>query len=322
MVNQALNAPSLEDLQLLTVLAQTRSFTQTAARLSVSKASVSLRVTELERRMGLPLVSRTTRSVRLTDAGARLVDEITPSLHLIEQSWTAVRDQAGAPRGLVRVTAPVAFGRQRLAPLIPAFLAAYPEVRVELDLSDRMVRLAHEGFDLAVRHTQSPPDNHVAWALCPTRSWLVASPAYLADKSLPQHPAELADHQCLPYLRDSGPQTWAFEKDRAGSRAAAQRVTVAVGGSFRANNSEVLRAAVLGGAGIGLLPDFSVDQAVAQGDLTVVLPAWRPVGFFGDHIYAIRPFAPRVPRAVQVLVDHLRSGLAPARRLKPAAHRP
>ena len=301
------DTPSLEDLHLLTLLGQTRSFTQAAVRARVSKASVSLRIHALERQVGMPLVSRTTRAVRLTEAGARLVEDISPALAHIEQSWLRVRDQVGSPRGLVRVTAPVALGRQRLAPLIPAFIARYPEVRLELDLSDRLLKLAHEGFDLAVRHTQTPPDNHVAWPLCSSQSWLLASPDYLARQGMPRQPTDLAHHNCLLYLRDGAAQTWSF--DKPGARGAARHVTVAVQGSFKANNSEVLREAVLAGAGIGLLPDFSAEEAMAAGRLVAVLPAWRPVGFFGDHIYAIRPFSPQVPMAVRVLVEHLRAGM-------------
>lgn len=304
------DTPQLEDLHLLTVLAEARSFTRTALRLGISKASVSARVADLERRTGTPLVARTTRSVRLTEAGSRLVEDVAPALAHIAESWGRVKDDAGAPRGLVRLTAPVALGRQRLVPLLPAFLAAHPEVRLELDLSDRLVRLSQEGFDLAVRHVSAPPDNHVAWPLCDSRSHLVASADYLRRHGVPQQPADLAGHNCLPYLRDGASQTWSFQKK--GTRAAAGRVGVAVSGNFRANNSEVLREAVMAGAGIGLLPDFSAQEALAQGRLQTVLPGWTPVGFFGDRIWAIRPWAPHVPRAVQLLVAHLRQGMGSA----------
>ena len=176
------------DLHLLTVLAQTRSYTQAARRLGISKASVSMRIAELERAAGLPLVRRTTRSVGLTDAGLRLVDDTQGAFAQIEQSFGRVRDQAGQPRGLVRVTAPVALGRQRIAPTLPDFIRRYPEIRIDLDLSDRLINLAQEGFDLAIRHVEAPPDTHVAWTLCPTRSLLVASPDYLRRHGAPQHP--------------------------------------------------------------------------------------------------------------------------------------
>jgi DNA-binding transcriptional LysR family regulator len=304
-------APVLADLHLLTVVAQTRSFTQTARRLGVSKASVSMRISELERIVGVPLVLRTTRSVVLTPAGMQLVDDTQASFTRIEQSFASVKDLAGTPRGLVRVTAPVALGRQRVAPLLPQFLHRYPDIRLELDLTDRFVNLAQEGFDLAIRHTHAPPDTHVAWVLCESRSLLVASQHYLSRHGMPAHPSDLASHACLLYMRETAAHSWSFERQRR--RGGTQRLTVPVSGPFKANNSEVLREAVLGGLGIGLLPDFSVAGQPVPERLVPVLPAWKPVGFFGERLYAVRPWAAQIPRAVQSLVDHLRQALAPQR---------
>lgn len=295
-------------LHLLTVIARTGSFTRAAQRLSLSKAAVSQRVAELERSVGMTLVQRTTRSVRLTDAGQRLVDETAESFDRIARSVAGVRDLAGQPRGLVRVSAPVALGRQQVAPTLEAFFRRHPAVRVELELSDRVANLAHEGFDLAVRHTSAPPDNHVAWKLCDSRTLLVASAGYLRRRGAPAHPSELAAHDCLAYLR-TGPAVWWFEQRPRGAKDA-ERVSVAVQGPLRANNSELLRDAVLSGLGIAQVPDFSAAAALRAGRLREVLPGWRPVGFFGDAVYAIRPWSPATPRAVQVLVEHLREQLA------------
>ena len=303
------STPAFADLHLLTVLSQTRSYTQAARRLGISKASVSMRIGDLERAAGLPLVRRTTRSVGLTEAGQRLVDDTQAAFAQIEQSFGNVRDQAGQPRGLVRVSAPVALGRQHIAPTLATFIQQYPEIRLELDLSDRLINLAQEGFDLAIRHSHAPPDTHVAWVLCDTGSLLVASPDYLARRGAPAHPHDLAQHDCLLYLRDTPVQSWAFGKLPA-PRKAAQPVVVTVRGPLRANNSEVLREAVLGGLGIGLLPDFTAAAHVRAGQLVQVLPTWRPQGFFGERLYAIRPWAPQVPRAVQCFVSHLRATLA------------
>lgn len=299
--------PAFADLHLLTVLGETRSYTQAARRLGISKASVSGRIAELERAAGVPLVRRTTRSVSLTQAGLQLADETRASFERIAQSFAGIRDLAGSPRGVVRVTAPVALGRQHVAPSLPAFFRQHPEIRLELDLSDRFVNLAQEGFDLAIRHTQAPPETHVAWQLCATRSLLVAGADYLRRHGTPAHPGELAQHACLAYLRDAAGQSWSFER---GSGRRSERVVVAVAGPLRANNSEVLRAAVVGGAGIGLLPDFTAMGHLAKGELVPVLPQWRPLGFFGDGLYAIRPWSPQVPRAVQCFVDHLRGAFA------------
>ena len=305
----ALAAPAFSELHLLTVLAQTRSYTQAARRLGISKASVSMRIAELERAAGVPLVRRTTRSVGLTQAGQQLVDDTQGAFTRIEQSFASIKDLAGTPRGLVRVSAPVALGRQHISPTLAAFLRSYPEIRLELDLSDRLVNLSQEGFDLAIRHAPAPPDTHVAWVLCPSRSLLVASSDYLRRHGTPSHPAELATHQCLLYLRATAGQSWAFERE-GGRRAASERVVIAVNGPLRANNSEVLREAVLGGVGIGMLPDFSAASYLGPRQLVRVLPQWQARGFFGEKLYAIRPWAPQVPRAVQCLVDHLRKTFA------------
>ena len=359
-------APLLADLHLLTILAATRSFTETARRLGISKASASMRITELERAAGLLLVRRTTRSVGLTEAGQQLVSDMQPAFNRISDGYTAARDLAGTPRGLVRVTAPVALGRQHLAPAVSSFLNAFPSIQIELELTDRFVNLASEGFDLAIRHTSNPPETHVAWVLCETRSVLLASRDYLARRGVPVHPSELTAHDCLLYLgQQSG--SWTFLRT-ANKKKAAERVGVTLAGKLKANNSEVLRDALLAGLGIGLLPDFSVPRNSAptlftscnarppQGsglawggpalrpvaptlftscnalppegvalardgparraarekhaELVQVLPDWQVQGFFGDRIYALRPWSAQVPRAVQCLVEHLRASLA------------
>lgn len=328
-------SPLLADLHLLTVLAATRSFTEAARRLGVSKASASMRISELERQAGVLLVRRSTRSVGLTEAGQQLVNDMLPAFSRIGESFTAVKDLVGTPRGLVRVTAPVALGRQHLGPAVAAFLQRFPEIHIELELTDRFVNLANEGFDLAIRHTNNPPETHVAWVLCETQSVLLASPAYLAQRGVPAHPSELAAHDCLLYLRGAGSAggnaggnaaNWTFvrqatktRRKSAGKDAAshtAEQVGVQVGvqvsGSLKVNNSEVLREALLAGLGIGLLPDFSLPPADAQGQapLVRVLPDWQAQGFFGERIYALRPWSAQVPKAVECLVAFLRGHFA------------
>lgn len=294
----------------LTVLAEQGSYTAAAARLGVSKAAMSQRVAELERLAGVALVQRTTRSVRLTEAGQRLVDQTRAAFEQIAQSFAQVRDLAEAPQGLLRVTAPVALARQQIVPLLPDFLRQYPQVRIELNLSDRLASLATEGFDLAIRHTASPPDTHVATLLCHTRSVLVATRTYLRRAGTPQQPSDLAGHNCLHYPRPQERPAWTFEPP-AQARAGLSRepMTVQVSGSLTANNSEALRDAALAGLGIALLPDFSAQAALQAGKLVPVLPAWTPVGSFADRIYAIRPYSAHVPRAVSLFVDYLRGAL-------------
>ncbi len=292
----------------LSVLAQQGSYTAAAARLGVSKAAVSQRIAELERAARVTLVQRTTRSVRLTEAGQRLVDDTRASFEQIAQSFEQVRDLAQQPSGLVRVTAPVALARQQLVPLLADFLRQHPQVRVELDLSDRLRPLATEGYDLAIRHTERAPDTHVAWPLCETASVLVATRTYLRRAGTPRVPADLQTHNCLHYPRSQETPVWTFvPRQKAQGR---ERVSVPVRGSLAANNSEALREAALVGAGIALLPDFSAQAALRKGLLVPVLPDWQVDGGFARHIWAIRPYTPHVPRAVAALVTHLREGLA------------
>ncbi len=302
-------SPLIADLHLLSVLAETKSFTETARRLGTSKASVSMRISELERAAGVLLVRRTTRSVGLTEAGQQLVNDIQPAFNRISESYTAARDLVGTPRGLVRVTAPVALGRQHLAQCVASFLMRYPDIHIELELTDRFVNLATEGFDLAIRHTNTPPDTHVAWVLCETRSILLASPDYLVRCGVPAHPSELMAHNCLLYLGNHA-DSWTFV--RSGRKKSDEKLGVNISGSLKANNSEVLREALQAGLGIGLLPDFSVrpSPTTCHPPLVQVLPDWQVQGFFGGRIYALRPWSPQVPKAVQCLVGHLRDSFA------------
>lgn len=292
----------------LNVLAQQGSYTAAATHLGVSKAAVSQRMAELERAARVPLVQRTTRSVRLTEAGQRLVDDTQASFEQIAQSFSQVRDLAEQPSGLMRLTAPVALARQQLMPLLTEFLRLHPQVRIELDMADRLRSLATEGFDLAIRHTERAPDTHVAWTLCDTASVLVATRAYLRRAGTPKAPTDLQQHNCLHYPRSQDTPVWSFTQ--AKSAKGRETVNVPVRGSLVANNSEALREAALAGAGIALLPDFSAQDALRKGQLVAVLPDWQVGGGFGRHIFAIRPYTPHVPRAVSALVTHLREGLA------------
>jgi len=293
----------------LTVLAEQGSYTAAAARLGVSKAAMSQRIAELERAAGVPLVQRTTRSVRFTEAGQRLVESTRPRYDEIANVFSTVREMAGVARGLVRVTAPVAFVRQQLVPRMSRFLRANPQVKVQLEVSDRLSSIATEGFDLAIRHSAQVPETHVAWKLCETHSVLVATRAYLKRRGRPAEPAELAAHDCLFYPRASASGVWTFEH-RAARKAQAGPVSVSVNGAFSANNSEALRDAALDDLGIALVPDFTAQGAVQAGKLEIVMPDWRPLGAFAEQLYVVRPYAPNVPRAVAVFVAYLRETFA------------
>jgi DNA-binding transcriptional LysR family regulator len=312
-INHCMESRNIEELWVhlhwLTTLAEQGTYTAAATRLGVSKAAMSQRIAELERAAGISLVQRTTRSVRLTEAGQQLVESTRSQYSQIAASFAQVRELSGVPRGLVRVTAPVAFARQQLVARLPSFLTTNPEVRVQLEVSDRLASLATEGFDLAIRHTAEPPDTHVAWKLCGTESVLVASRGYLRKRGTPADPNDLASHDCLFYPRSGGEVIWSFERKTARKRDA-KPVILPVNGPFSANNSETLRDAALEGLGIALVPDFTAQAAVQAGKLVVVLPDWRVTGAFAESLYILRPYASHVPRAVGLFVNYLREQFA------------
>jgi DNA-binding transcriptional LysR family regulator len=292
----------------LCVLAEQGSFTAAAQRVGVSKAAMSEHIRDLERSVGVSLVRRTTRSVQLTEAGHRLVSDTRQQYQQIAESFASVRDSAGVARGLIRVTAPVAFARQQLVPHLSEFLHANPEVKIQLEVSDRLSSLTHEGFDLAIRHSADVPETHVAWTLCATQSVIVATPQYLQERSTPSSPTDLRHHACLFYPRGQDQPEWTFERRTNG---ALERVTVPIDGPFAANNSEALRDAALDGLGITLLPDFSAQAALRSGKLLSLLPEWQPTGTFAKQLYIVRPYVSHVPRAVAVFIAYLRQRYAP-----------
>ena len=287
----------------LSVLEEQGTYTAAAARLGVSKSAVSQRISDLEKATGTRLVTRTTRSVRLTDAGQSLTREVRSAYAQIARSFSSVRDSAGEIRGLVRLTAPVAFARQQLVPHLSEFLQLYPQVRIQLDVSDTLSSLAAEGYDLAVRHGFQVPETHVAWKLCDTASVLVATREYLQRHGEPCEPGDLTAHNCLFYPRGADQPAWTFERN-------AERITVPIAGSFATNNSEALRDSALNHLGIALLPDFSAHAALASGTLVQVLEGWTLKGVFADEIYLIRPYSPHVPKSVSTLVGYLKNKLS------------
>lgn len=296
--------PLWAHLYCLCVLKQLGSFTATAQRLGISKAAVSQRIAELEKACGLPLVRRTTRSVQLTEAGYKLAENTKPNFENIAQHFATVQELATHPRGWLRITAPLAFSRQQLIPKLHGFISRYPEVQLDIQLSDDLLSLEQEAVDLAIRHTSSPPDSYVAWRLCQTRSMLVASTEYLAKHGTPLHPNDLVKHRCLHYPRAQRTATWMFEPQ---DLSIDQQLTVPITGAFVANNSEALRDIALLHQGIALVPDFSAHDALQKGHLVQVLANWRPTGAFGNFIYALRPYSAQVPLTVRLFVEYLRT---------------
>lgn len=289
----------------LTVLEEQQSYTRAAEKLSVSKSAISQKIRELERITGKTLVHRTTRNVSLSEDGLRIVGELSGPFGQIRDIFTEACDDEGPLRGTLRVTAPVAFSRQQLVPVIAPFLLQHPQLQLQLEVTDRLVSLGNEGFDLAIRHgsRECLPENHVAWPLCQTATLTVASAQYIKRFGNPETPDDLRHHHCLTYPRGSQRPHWTFES-RDGLST---RINVQIQGPLSTNNSESLREAVLSGLGIALLPDFSAREAICQGLVCEVLPDWRPVEVFAENLFVIRPYAPRVPRMVDTFCRYLKS---------------
>jgi DNA-binding transcriptional LysR family regulator len=211
--------------------------------------------------------------------------------------------QSATPRGLVRLAVPMTFGTKTLAPLLPEFLAAYPEVSIDLSLSDATIDLIGEGFDAAIRIATLPDSSLLARRMCDMPRHVVASPAYLAQHGRPTHPMDLADHACLGYTYLSTPGVWHF------SNAAGETASVRPTGPLRANNGDAVLPALLAGLGIADLPEFICGEALASGELEAVLTDWSQSQ---SGVYLVTPPGGPRPARVEVLLDYLAKKLGRA----------
>jgi DNA-binding transcriptional LysR family regulator len=307
--------PDFEGLAIFAKVVEIRSFAGAAGELKLSKATVSKAVSRIEARLGTRLINRTSRRFALTDAGRQLAARAARLLAEGEAAEDAARAQATVPRGLVRLTVPMSFGLLRVAPLLPEFLATYPEVLVDLHLSDAMVDLVGEGFDAAIRIAALPNSSLVARRLCEMPRYLVGSPTYLDKHGRPRHPLHLAQHRCIGYSHAMTAETWRFTK-------AGKSATVRPSGPLRVNNGDAMMPALIAGTGVGILPEFILRDALAAGRLEKLLPDWSlPPG----AVYWVMPPGGPRPRRVEVLGDFLVKNLArhpkPGRRADSASIR-
>ena len=285
---------------------EAKSFTGAAAKLGVSKSVVSARVAALEERLRVRLLQRTTRKLALTPEGLALYESCARVVAAADEA-ARVADGAGdEPRGVLRVDAPVAFAEDYLAEPMAAYLARYPDVRIEISLSDKFVHLVDEGIDVAVRVASSLRGaGLVARKLAADRTVLVGAPAYLARRGTPVVPGDLVHHDCLVYSLLKVSQEWRF-----GGAGRGQEVLVPIEPRFRAASGAVLRRAALAGMGLAVLPSFMVAPDLAAGRLCPVVASFLPTRL---GIYAaFPPGAPgprrgsqRVPPKVRAFVDVL-----------------
>src|SRR5690349_953107 len=289
----------MEDLAYMVTFARVvkaGSFAGAARRLKVTSSVASKHVAKLEKALGVRLLNRSTRKLSLTEAGAAYYEHCARIVEEVENSKTAIAQLQAAPRGLLRVTAPVTFANTRLGPILREFFARFPDVQIDLNASNRLVDLAEDGFDVAIRIARTLPPNVVARELRPVQWHLCGSPEYLEREGVPSHPANLTRHNCLTFPVPGTPVEWHFVRG-------SERVAVPVHGSLQSNMVEALHDLTVNGSGLTLLPGYIAGRDIREGKLRAVLADWQIES--GSSLYAVylptRYLAPKV----RVFVDFL-----------------
>lgn len=288
-----------EDMRLFCQVMESGSFTAAAEQLGLSKQFVSRRLIQLEDRLGVRLLNRSTRRLDVTPLGQSYYESALRLLGEVEQVEQGIAGQNSEPRGTLRLSAPLSFAMAHLGCLLPLFLQRHPHVSVEVDLSDRPVDLIGEGYDLVLRIGTLEDSTLIARRIGSVERVYCASPEYLAQRGKPLKPDDLGDHDCLPYGHGRQVQ-WRFL-----SKGKVQSVNVS--GRMRVNNGELLRDTAIAGLGVTYLPTFIVADALQDGRLVTVLEAFAPEALTLSAVY---PQHRQSARPVQALVEFLRERLA------------
>lgn len=293
------------DMRTFVSVVENQSFAAAAAQLGVVKSAVSRRVSDLEARLGVRLLNRTTRQFSLTEAGAAFHDRCVALLAAVEEAEEEASQGASRVAGRLRISGPMSFGVHCLAPDIGEFLERHPGLEIDLDLNDRIIDLIREGFDLAVRISRLKDSTLVARRIAPIRHAFCASPAYLERFGVPAAPDELKAHKGLMYSNVDSRSYWQVRDPRTGALR-----SVDVPCALRVNNGDAMREAAIAGFGIVVLPTFIVHRAVRAGDLRVFLTEYEPPPI---ALHAVYPATRHVPARVRALIDFLvaRFGSAP-----------
>ncbi len=277
------------------------SFVAAAEATGLSKAAVSRHVADLERRLAVRLLHRTTRRLSLTDDGQQFLVRAKDLLATLDEAESEISSRSGEASGLLRINVPLTFGILHLAPLWGRFAALHPKVTLDISLSDRVVDLVDEGYDLAVRITNLPTSQLVSRQIASTRMVLCASPNYLARHGRPRHPAELAQHAVVSYSYWSSRDEWAFSSPEG------EPIAVRIHARIHANNGDTCRAAALDHQGIVLQPDFLVAQDLARGTLVELMPEFQAMTI-GIHV--VYPTRKHLPVKTRRMVDFLAGAFA------------
>ena len=289
--------PDFEGLAMFAKVAEEGSFAAAARAMGVSVATVSRAVTRLEERLGGRLFNRTSRRLALTDYGRTLAERASRIYADAQEAEDFAREASSRPRGLVKLAAPQSFGARWVAPLLPAFLRRYPDIAVDLHLTDVQIDLIGGGFDAALRIAVMEDSSLVARQIAPVRRFVVAAPAYIARHGRPQHPRDLGAHQCLSYLNRAKRETWRFAH-----RTTGEECPFTPAGPLRGTSVEALLPTVLEGLAIGEFPEFVATQYFPDKQLEPILTDWRlPEG----GLYFVTPTARARPAKVAALAEFL-----------------
>lgn len=271
------------------------SFVGAAARLGTSSGQASKLVSRLEAELGVRLLNRTTRAVAPTEAGRAYYERLRALLEEFDDLDLSIRNISQAPRGLLRMTAPLSFGKMELVPALNDFAARYPEIALDVSFSDRVIGLVDEGFDLAIRIGRPADSSLVSRKLCDVRVVVIGAPAYLAERGEPARPEDLAVHDCLIDTNYSDPDRWPFAE-------AGRARTVPVRGRIRYSNAEACVRAAEAGLGLARAPAFVAATSIRQGRVRALLEGFEtePYG-----IHALYPHSRHLAAKVRVLVDFL-----------------
>lgn len=291
------------EMQTFNAVIDAGSFVKAADALGMSKAAVSRYVGDLEARLGVRLLHRTTRRLSLTEEGQVFYARSKELLAGVDEAEAEITSRSGAASGLLRVNAPVTFGISHLAPLWGKFLDRHPKVKLDVTLSDRLVDLVEEGYDIAIRIATLPSSTLISKRLATTRMVLCASPQYLKARGVPRQPAELAGHSVISYSYWSTKDEWHFDGPQG-------RVSVKTDPCMHTNSGDTCRAAALAHQGVILQPTFLVGDDLAAGMLVELMPEFRAIEL---GIYAIYPTRKHVSPKVRALIDFLAEQFAQTR---------
>lgn len=290
----------LASLKAFITVVEEGGFAPAGRHLSIATSSVTRKVDALERTLGTQLVTRSTRNLVLTTAGHAYFEHAVRIINDLESANQEARDHSGEPRGTLRVSLPVSYSRQYIAPLLATFSRQYPLITLDLTFTDDVVDLVEKRLDLSIRLGKVDSPNLIARKLLAQRRLVCASPALLAEQGEPTVPEELSRFNCLMFSYSSGKTRWYFRRE--------EKESVSVKGTLKCNNSDILREAVLSGYGIALLPDWLVGSDITEGKLVQLLSDWRAEVSDTEEepaIYAIYHPSRRNTKKVKVFIDFL-----------------